>query len=280
MSKTIMHRLAKEAIRRLRLEDIEPTLDEIIWLNNLANRTEIVVDAGLLLFKSKKVGNIEIYPMTIGARVWLLEIAFKWFSSEADQVLSDLSILYAYSNSRSPELFDFPDQRAARKAILKWAEKINSTEEEIKNAFVNIDEDSTNQYADVQGITIVLDLINQIKSNPQNLNLTKAFKYTKVLDESQGQGQGQGNKENTWSIPYIAMLMHYYPSKTEEQWLWDTSEDICFELLHQAQEMEKGEDDKGKADPNDPSILAFNEFQKALTYIRSYHAARRTITKG
>jgi len=264
MLKPKIHRLAREAIRRLKDDRIEPTLDEIVWLHNLAEKTEKVADPELLLFQCKRVGNINIYPMTIGARVWMLNVALKWF--DGDDLLTDLSILYAYANSRKKNSFNFETPKAARSTILKWANKITATEDEITNAFQKITPD--NDEDDLRGYGIVSDLIDQIKTNPISLNLEKAMKYIKK--DASG---GIGHKEKAWAIPYISMLMHYYPGKTESQWLWETAEELSFEMIQKISEFEKGDDDK--PDMKDPSILAFNEFQKALTYIRKCHSVNK-----
>lgn len=243
--------MAREAITKLRAENIEPTLDDIILLHNLAQKTEEVIDPGLLLFQCRRVGNIQIYPMTIGARVWILSTAMNWFSSDEDMI--KLSVLYAYCNSRQPEkLFKLETPKEARKEINKWASTINITEDEITQAFTGIIDE------DLVGVSVVLDLIEQIKTNPTSLDLTKALKYT---------NKGTQEVEFNWAIPYISLLMHYYPGKKESEWLWDTSEDICFEMIKKACEFEQGKDKQ--IDPNDPSLIAFNNFRRAVAIIRA-----------
>ena len=251
MPKPKIHKLARDAINKLRSENIEPTLDDIIQLHSLAQKTEAIIDPGLLLFQFRLVGNIKIYPMTLGARLWILTTAMKWFEQEQD--LLDLAVLYAYANSRTPEkMLKFETPKEARKELFRWASTLNVTQDEITNAFADIVQD------DLSGISVVMDLIEQIKCNPSSLDLTKALKYT---------GGNADVVEHGWVIPYIALLMHYYPGKSEAEWLWDVSEDICFEMIKKAMEFEKGED--SKIDPNDPSLIAFNNFRKAISIIKS-----------
>jgi len=203
-----------------------------------------------LLFQFRRVGNIKIYPMTIGARIWILSTAMKWFEDDTDML--DLVVLYGYANSRTPEKLQFETPKEARKELNRWASTLNVTQDEITNAFSDIVQD------DSSGISVVMDLLEQIKCNPTSLDLTKAIKYTSSNTEI---------TEQNWMIPYIAILMHYYPGKNESEWLWETSEDVCFEMIKKAMEFEKSED--SKIDPNDPSLIAFNNFRKALAVIKS-----------
>ena len=257
-----IHKLAKEAIRRLRVDGIEPTLDEIVWLHELANATEQISDPAYLLFASKKVGNISIYPMTIGARVWMITQATEWFQD--DELMFDLAILYAYSHSRNASAFKFETRKEAGKAILRWAKTLEITEKEILSAFTNLASEAEDHAS--EAINVLAEVLYQIKENPLSLNLTGAIKFLKKNEMA----IDSELPKVTWPIPYVAALMHYYPGKSEEEWLWDTSEQLGLELIKKSIAMEKVEDDK--ADPNDPALLAFSAFKKAERQIRSHHA--------
>jgi hypothetical protein len=250
--------LAKEAIRRLRDDKIEPSLDEIVWLHELAEKTEKSFDPILFLFSCKKIGRLTIYPMTIGARIWMISTALKWF--DGDELMTDLSILYAYCNSRTLQAFEFKTPKEARTAIYNWAKNLNVTEEEILDSFKEI---APEENLDAQ--SLLYDIIGQIKENPLSLDLSKAMIYLNKKNDVT-------KKDGHWISGYIAVLMHYYPGKTEEAWLWDTPEEIFMEMLNKISDFEKTDDKK--IDPNDPSIIAYNQFQKAVKQIRSGYGRR------
>jgi hypothetical protein len=74
------------------------------------------------------VGNLRVYPLTIGAKLWLEE-AGRWW--EGDDVMQALSIVYASSHSRQPESFQFDSPREAKRAIKKELKTLNVTEDEV-----------------------------------------------------------------------------------------------------------------------------------------------------
>jgi len=251
------HRLAAEAFRKFKEEGIAVTTEEVILLNSLAYDTEKVSDPELLLYTYKTVGNLKIYPMTLGARIWLLSVGLKWF--EDDEQLTDLAILYTYANSQTLEALQFGSAKEAKKAILKWAKTVKATEDDILKAFDVEGADEVQLEAEY----LLRDVVEQLKTSPTSLNLSK---HTKFLQKSDG--KDISDSEKNFAVPAIALLMHYYPGKKMEEWLWETSEALCLELIEQAKKMEGGEDTE-TVDPNDPAIIAFNKFQKAVTHIRS-----------
>ena len=251
------HRLAAEAFRKFKEEGIAVTTEEVILLNSLAHDTEKVSDPELLLYTYKTVGNLKIYPMTLGARIWLLSVGLKWF--ENDEKLTDLAILYTYAHSQQLEALQFGSAKEAKRAINKWARTVRATEADILKAFDVEEADEVQLEAEY----LLRDVVEQLKTNPASLNLSK---HTKFLQKSDG--KSTEDIESNFGVPAIALLMHYYPGKKMEEWLWDTSEELCLELIEQAKKIEGGTE-KETIDPNDPAIIAFNKFQKAVTHIRS-----------
>jgi len=247
--------MALEAIKKLRDDGIEPSLDEIIWLHNLAKKSEKYSDPKLLLFSKKKIGNIDIYPMTMGAKVWLFTVAYKWF--ENDDMLIGIAQAYAYSHSRYPSSFEFSTAKECRKVLLKWASKQSVSEEEI----IKANDDNEEDLEDVTYEYMLNDLIARIKKDPSNIDLSSIQRKIIYREEK------ENNSENNMPfIPYMAMLSHYYPNKTFNEWLWETPEELCLEMLIKMIDMEKVEEDK--VDLNDPSILAGIEFTRAVNFIR------------
>jgi len=245
--------MAKEAIKQLRHEGIEVSLDDIVTLHSLASQTDKISDPNALLFCSKDIGGIEIFPMTIGARLWILQSALPWF--EHDELLKDLSVLYAYCHSRNKNDFQFSRAKDARKTILSWAKDLRVTEEEIVSAFTEI----SGETPIIECMELLQNLVEQIKSDPLKIDLSKATKYL-------NRGNEISNGKEAYNINgYIALLMHYYPGKSVGDWLWETSENCVLEMI---KKMNSFEQDENKVDPHDPALLALHAFSIEVRRIK------------
>ena len=120
--------LSREYLKQLRAEGGKPTDEEIVTIYELGKQASQVFESSLLLFQYTMVGNLRVYPLTIGAKLWLEE-AGRWW--ESDDTMQALSVVYASSHSREPERFQFENKRNAKRAIKKEMRKLNVTEEEV-----------------------------------------------------------------------------------------------------------------------------------------------------
>ena len=120
--------LSREYLKQLRAEGGKPTDEEIIQIYELGKQASQVFESSLLLFQYTMVGNLRVYPLTIGAKLWLEE-AGRWW--EGDDTMQALAIVYASCHSREPERFQFDNPRQAKRAIKKELRKANATEDEI-----------------------------------------------------------------------------------------------------------------------------------------------------
>ena len=120
--------LSREYLKQLRAEGGKPTDEEIVTIYELGKQASQVFESCLLLFQYKIVGNLRVYPLTIGAKLWLEE-ARRWWKD--DPAMDVLAVVYASSHSREPEQFQFENPRQAKRHILKEMQTLNVTEEEI-----------------------------------------------------------------------------------------------------------------------------------------------------
>ena len=240
------NKLAKEAIIELNKKGIDLNVDEIVALNDLAEKSKHPVSSILSFYMGIKVGDIYLYPLTIGAKLWLKESAGVWFL-EDNQSLS-LSVLYAYNNSKNLDAFKFDDAKQCKKAITKWAKKLNVTQEEIAKAISQFEIDTIEDSAE----EILSDLIDQIKKHPEQLDLKNAIKYLEAEDEDESNGS---------IAAALSALMHFFPSKTEEEWIWETAGDYCNELIGNIGRLQGSEEENVA---NDPSIIAFKQFKDLI----------------
>jgi hypothetical protein len=120
--------LSREYLKQLRAEGGKPTDEEIVTIYELGRQASQVFESSLLLFQYKMVGNLRVYPLTIGAKLWL-EDARRWW--ENDPAMDTLAVVYASSHSREPERFQFDSARQAKRHILKEMKRLNVTEDEL-----------------------------------------------------------------------------------------------------------------------------------------------------
>jgi hypothetical protein len=242
-----MHQLTIEALRRLRSEGIIVTPEDAIALNYLAEKTSKVSDQKLLSHSGVYCGNVEIFPLTLGAKVWLKTEALEWF--EHDEYIYNLCLFYSLANSKDEYAFDFTSARKARKCVLKWAKGVTATEEEIlKLANFNTVDES-------QSDTLLLDLVRQITKSPSNLNLVPVLKYINRIERVQ---------KDVGTTPIIAWLMANC-GQTAEYWLWGLDWNSIEGIISEVQKQSSPDE---FIDSNDPSIMAMKQYQLKILDIR------------
>ena len=98
-----MHPLTKEALNKLKTDNIVVSPEDAILLDEFAKGTSKISDQKLLNHSGRYCGNVEIFPLTIGAETWLRNEAYEWFCY--DEQMYYLCYFYAIANSRYPERF-------------------------------------------------------------------------------------------------------------------------------------------------------------------------------
>jgi len=251
MLKTRLNKLARESINGLIAKNIPLTPDQIVIIHELSKKaSSISLDPRLLLMASKKVGNINIYPLTIGAKIWIRIVLTEFFQD--DDMMVGLAILYAHSHAREPEKLNFDDASKCREDIIEWAKTNNLTEKEFDTVIES--------FSNVSSKGMILDyltgLVEQIKNNPSNINLISIYDFLNKLEFE------ELNSDD--SIPALAILLKYFGAD-KEHWLWGESEDVCMGLIKQALEMESGK----KSSQLDPSLIAFKELQGFINSLKN-----------
>jgi hypothetical protein len=241
-----LHPLAKSELDRLKADGYEISINDIIWLHELAKKTDSIEDTSLYQFISKKVAGIDFYPLTYGAKLWLIDAKEKY---QQNNKIYNLLELYTYSHARDKSSFNFKNDRQEKNAILDWGRSIFLTEQEFRDIVVELD---SAYDSDLNAEKLLFILIDQIKNNPSNIDLTKI--QEKIYDD--------GKKSNRYPCIYIAKLMYNY-GKTEEEWMWNTPFEVGIDLINKI-DMVTG---KGKSS-DDNSIIAFKNLKMAVSILK------------
>ena len=128
---------AKRELNDLQRTGISPTLDQIIWLNDLGRRIENL-ESRLITSKGEPVqaGSVWLWPFTVQGGRWYKK-SLKWF--DGDDETEMLSLAYALAHGRDPVAFDFIwEQDAAKKAVDAWASNLDITHGELSLYIVKL----------------------------------------------------------------------------------------------------------------------------------------------
>jgi hypothetical protein len=248
-------KLSLNAYKELELCKITPTVDEIIEIYELGKKAqEYVHDSKLLMMAFKEVGNVRIYPLTLGARIFIEEIVKDWFAD--NETMISLALVYSFAHSREPDKFIFDSQDDARIKITNWARAVNVTQTEIERAIFEfaIDEKIPPMKEDPE--FLLKKLVNKIEKD-EKVDLAEYKSYLSKEDSD----------DDTSVIPLLSYLMRQYPQLTEEDILWNTPDEMLYKLMVEA----KKEDSKGKTEfvnPKDKSIIAFQRLKVLVNDIK------------
>lgn len=77
-----------------------------------------------------QVGNILLYPLTLGVAVWMSEQASEWFGDK--DPLADLAVAWALSLGQLPgELWEVRTARECKRRVRAWARKLTATPQQL-----------------------------------------------------------------------------------------------------------------------------------------------------
>lgn len=105
---------------------LEP--DDYIWLHFAASRASGAMDYETPAFIEIPVvvGNVTLWPMTIGALCWWEQFGKQWY--EGDNAAEVLAIAFCMAHGKSPEQFQgMTTKGRADLALVKWQTCINAT---------------------------------------------------------------------------------------------------------------------------------------------------------
>jgi hypothetical protein len=131
--------LALAEIRDLREKGIEPTLDEVIWLNDLARKVEKPSEGAGSSPYGEPVyvsGGVWLWPWTVQAIQWYRK-ALKWFDGQEELELYALG--YALARGRYEGAFDdIHTYHTAKDKLVAWSETLPCTPEELTTAISDL----------------------------------------------------------------------------------------------------------------------------------------------
>ena len=120
---------------------IQPTLDQVIWLNDLCREVENPSGGRptMAIGTPVCVGNAWLWPFTIQASAWYEE-SLLWFDGE----LATYALGYALCKGREPEAFaKMYDRDYATDTLKKWCRGLDCTLDELAWGIGKILEDKT-----------------------------------------------------------------------------------------------------------------------------------------
>lgn len=234
IEKPIFHKRTESAIAQLRREGIEPTPEDILWLNHVAGKCIRPAACDELQFFDLPCpcGNTMLWPLSIGARIWLERCGKPWLAGTGD--LEKLGVAFAMANSRQPAfLHRLTGCWQTRFAVARWAAGLNATRAEIFDAVARAFSPED------------IDLVNiEFKGERKNI----ASDYGDVL----------------------ALLCHFV-NPDPEFWMWHTSEAYATAMLRKISSTLPG--DRSISDDH-AKFIAISQFNLVMGEIRKEHAKR------
>lgn len=126
-----LHERAEAAINGLRAEGIDPTLDEVVWLNDVARE----LDSGSPLSAGipyRAGDSLWLWPFTIQGAAWYARV-LDWYAEDEDGAFFALAYALAYGR-QSGAFYLLQDAVAARKQVDSWKRVLRCTVDELTYA--------------------------------------------------------------------------------------------------------------------------------------------------
>ena len=247
-----VHPLARQTFKELQDKGIVLTPDDIITLNDLAKAgttKAIDTDPTILTMQYKEFNGLKIYPLTLGSKMWLQYV----YTVISDPIMAVTAPLYAACHAMEPSNLPYT-LKSINKALKEFSKDLNVTEQEIADICGLTEINNAWEY---DLLSIMKDLVKQIKVNPQELDLTRV---QKVIN-------GASNKDAEAPTDALSLLMHVY-GQSQQYWLWEVSDEFVVDAFKNAQKILS--QDEGKiVDPTSPEMVAFIKFKKKVKEIEN-----------
>jgi len=234
IEKPIFHKRTESAIAQLRREGIEPTPEDILWLNQAAGKCIRPAACDELQFIELPCpcGNTLLWPLSIGARIWLERVGKPWLTGTGD--LEKLGIAFAMAHSREPAFLNrLTTAWLTRIAVARWAAGLNATRAEIFDAVARA-------------------------FSPEDVDL--------VNIEFKGERPAKAGSASDYG-DVLALLCHFI-KPDPEFWLWQASEDYATAMLRKISSALPG--DKSISDDH-AKFIAVSQFNLVVAEIRKAH---------
>jgi len=240
---------AQAMIAELKEQGLNLTLDECIWLNDLAREVENPSggEHRHLAGSPSLAGDCWLWPFTIQGEDWL-DSVMKWFSSDADSFA--LAAGYALAHGRNVDAFaGLSGYASTKKAIKKFRKKCNCTKAEFKFAVheaLEIDENNEE-----------LDEIEKKFTAEYNAK-------NNVADEE--------STDTTWADIIASMVA--MTGLPEDIWLRQHSKNSTLRILRAINRQRQSESGESNMDANDPYVIACKNEGLAIREIKLRHALK------
>lgn len=117
----ILRKLLRESAAQKHAWDAEADFEDLVALNDLADIIlGIQQNTNTILDQPVQIDQIQLWPLSLGAWLWLTGDAAAWF--EDDTILGDLVTAFAMTHARTPAVLRILTTEAAcRTAVEDWA---------------------------------------------------------------------------------------------------------------------------------------------------------------
>jgi len=248
--------LGEQAAKALRLDGCTLTDTDVLALFSLADRaTNGAQDDRLLFFPARRLGGMEVNPLSLAAKIWLNTQVAEWFGMDTDAMAA--ARIFAHHHSRRPSVFDFESPQECREAIIAWAKGIKATTTEVADAIAEVNDLEPAEGADTAPRCLNCkhlvstgkcggpEALARMGSEDVHPDFACRFHVYKVTP-----------KQRSIS-PTMALLHVYFPGHDDDYWL-AKPDYVLGQMIARAVDLEAGRmGAKGENfDRQDPCILA------------------------
>lgn len=249
--------LARNRIELLRAGGIDPDYEDVLTLHYLGKRLEDPDGTpGLsILGNPVKVGNITLWPWSIGAERWYNTRAAKWYSDDPTMLFSALVFSLAYSNDPGKLKNLFIEDETTR-VIDDWLDSLTATRTQIVAA---------------------VDKLMPERDRPAKVKVCPECQRPMPTDDADDFENLDEDLDDTAFLGICEMLMKAYPGTTLEYWQWSTPKALTFKILDRY--IERESEKAGSKSTISAQMRATHAFEVAARQIRDKHLARQNRAK-
>jgi len=226
MQRPRLNKVAKAHLVKIRAAGKTPTDEDIIYIHQLGETAingEAADESRLLINWSVSVGRLKLYPFSIGAKLWQINRAEKWWTGD---LMGGLSVLYASAHSLDITAFEFDSRAKAAAQVFGWATSkwvFSLTEREVSDGLKKIMSYDPQPLSDASKYESTEQLIELFKkaidSRCDEVHVDTAARTIVAIAKDAPAGAERSE--------LVSFLMHMYPGHTREYWMWDVTEDYC-----------------------------------------------------
>ncbi len=130
--------LAESEINDLKSQGIEPTLNEIIWINDLSRKVENPDGARpcVAIGEPSPAGNAWLWPFTIASSRWFAKV-LPWFDGNPES--ETLVLAFSLAHGRDVGVFSYlSNYEAVKETVAEWSDELGCTADELAEAITKI----------------------------------------------------------------------------------------------------------------------------------------------